>query len=961
MKRCRFLSVLLVVVMAIGMVPSAAFAADTDTSAEETAETTTTTDESFDNPPEVPDVIEYDGITYYDAGSTHFDDSEIFIEDLLEADTDYLDGHNPAELWQYLAYAIQDRYGSDTDDDKFKTDFDNAIHQGTALDINLMSDGSSTYRGRDDEYNVNYTGLDYAGSLQEAGEEIEDHIFSWYRSAGGGREDQYGGDNNAAVAQNNTLLQATSSQDVYYMLTGAFKTSGTNKKGHYQALGIIFSDFAITPVFPSDESYYPTQRSTNKDLTAVESNSNLRNDTNTTATMSQTVTNNVTTTATSTINGSNGYSLNETVSAGVNVKVVNASVNVNFGQTFSSGWSEQNSTATSDSQANTITVTLPPYTFAAINQYDSTTTSTTNYNCPCALTYNVTIVEYTLDPSSNNAKCSTQILTTFTNTATSDLHRRGVINKDHVGQDDLNFTQLYSDHSDLEAYVEDLSVCMPMSGAGATFTVTEDSFSNELGSLMPIYPLNAVALTYPMTQMTLLPGQEYNLRTIELTGTNRYLGAYFGFSKILGHWILVDEEGNDITDTTNVASIDADPISGHQILTAGNESGTVYVKYMIDEDCYTSETTQGTFTTNEDLAGTASVKFVVTGTDDSLEAGHIEVTGELTGIVGDEPAAIDGPLTAVVYDATDKQVDKPVSWEAREVSGITVENNAVSFSAPGTYHIRAVCGNVRSEWVEVTAEERSLDSVVIPESREIALNDNPGLNLDNIQVLTYDQFGDLFDTDSEVSWNVSGGASIDGGYAIFPDAGTYTLTAEVGGITSNEMTVTVLGEEESALDWGYDNDITDSETLAGFDGNSSCTRAQAVTFLWRMAGCPEVSDTDLPFTDVNESDWYSQAVAWAAENGITNGTGENTFSPDKTCSRAEIVTLIWNMKGKPGAVNSGKFEDVASDAWYADAVDWIQSMDIVNGTGEATFSPNADCTRSQILIMLYRFHRIYSA
>ena len=98
-----------------------------------------------------------------------------------------------------------------------------------------------------------------------------------------------------------------------------------------------------------------------------------------------------------------------------------------------------------------------------------------------------------------------------------------------------------------------------------------------------------------------------------------------------------------------------------------------------------------------------------------------------------------------------------------------------------------------------------------------------------------------------------------------------------------------------------------------------------------------------------------------AENGITNGTGENTFSPDKTCSRAEIVTLIWNMKGKPGAVNSGKFEDVASDAWYADAVDWIQSMDIVNGTGEATFSPNADCTRSQILIMLYRFHRIYSA
>ena len=132
----------------------------------------------------------------------------------------------------------------------------------------------------------------------------------------------------------------------------------------------------------------------------------------------------------------------------------------------------------------------------------------------------------------------------------------------------------------------------------------------------------------------------------------------------------------------------------------------------------------------------------------------------------------------------------------------------------------------------------------------------------------------------------------------------------------------------------------------------TCTRAQIVTFLWRAAGSPEPKST-VSFADVPADSYYAKAVAWAVENGITLGTGDGTFSPNATCTRAQSVTFLYRALGTaPTTVNG--FTDVTADAFYADAVAWAVESGVTNGTSASTFSPNNGCTRAQIVTFLYR-------
>ena len=157
-----------------------------------------------------------------------------------------------------------------------------------------------------------------------------------------------------------------------------------------------------------------------------------------------------------------------------------------------------------------------------------------------------------------------------------------------------------------------------------------------------------------------------------------------------------------------------------------------------------------------------------------------------------------------------------------------------------------------------------------------------------------------------------------------------------------------------AVAWAVENGITKGTTATTFSPNATCTRAQAVTFLWRAAGSPEPKTSTMPFTDVNAGSYYYDAVLWAVENGITKGTSDTTFSPNMTCSRAQIVAFLWRSEKSPAAGTANPFADVKSTAYYADAVLWAVKEDITKGTTSTTFSPNADCTRAQIVTFLYR-------
>ncbi len=155
-----------------------------------------------------------------------------------------------------------------------------------------------------------------------------------------------------------------------------------------------------------------------------------------------------------------------------------------------------------------------------------------------------------------------------------------------------------------------------------------------------------------------------------------------------------------------------------------------------------------------------------------------------------------------------------------------------------------------------------------------------------------------------------------------------------------------------AVAWAVSQGITTGTSATTFSPDASCTRGQIVTFLWRAAGSPSPKGTS-SFADVPAESYYAQAVAWAVENGITNGTGEGTFSPDTPCDRSQSVTFLFRALGGKTAGDAA-FSDVPAGSYYASAVAWAAEQGITTGTSSTTFSPNDTCTRGQIVTFLYR-------
>ncbi|MBQ6263014.1 MAG: S-layer homology domain-containing protein [Clostridia bacterium] len=155
--------------------------------------------------------------------------------------------------------------------------------------------------------------------------------------------------------------------------------------------------------------------------------------------------------------------------------------------------------------------------------------------------------------------------------------------------------------------------------------------------------------------------------------------------------------------------------------------------------------------------------------------------------------------------------------------------------------------------------------------------------------------------------------------------------------------------------WAVENGITEGTSGTTFSPNAPCTRCQVVTFLWRAAGKPEPKGSDNPFRDVKDGDYFCKAVLWAAENGITTGTTETAFSPDAPCTRGQIVTFLWRAAGKPEPKGpKNPFRDVKSRDYFCKAVLWAAENGITAGTTATTFSPGSVCTRGQAVTFLYR-------
>jgi len=195
--------------------------------------------------------------------------------------------------------------------------------------------------------------------------------------------------------------------------------------------------------------------------------------------------------------------------------------------------------------------------------------------------------------------------------------------------------------------------------------------------------------------------------------------------------------------------------------------------------------------------------------------------------------------------------------------------------------------------------------------------------------------------------------------------GEYTFTMPDSKVTV-EVTFVEAGDELSFVDvaksdyyydavkWAVDNGVTTGVTDTIFAPGNPCTRAQTVTFLWRAAGMPQAANRVNPFTDVSVNDYYYEAVLWAVENGITGGTTATTFSPNATCTRAQVVTFLWRYSKEDASILP-MFTDVAEGDYYYGAVAWAVENGVTTGVTDTTFAPGNPCTRGQIVTFLYRY------
>ena len=928
------------------------------------------------------------GVTYFGVDSDHFADStKLFIQDMLSARNKKLDNKSTAALWQYLAYCIQDDHGRGTGTGKFKRQFDDVLKEGLAYATGSTGTYAVNHHSGDNNYNVRSSGLIYANSVAAATVAMEKNVHEGYKDAGGKR--------GSSVKENESLRNDTDPDDVFWMATGAYKTSGKNKKGHYQALGVLFSDFTITTILPEDDgNFYQTTTSTPKANSNTYA-SNVKNMTNVPVSAQQEISNTTSTTATSTISGSKSYGFEESLEVGYEVGLLGGKGHANLtftaSQTIESGWSEEKSKSDEQTTTYNVGVELPAYTNIMMKQNESEATTTTKYNCPVALNFNVTIVEYTLDPSYNNADPRTQVLATFGANARKNLRQRGVVEFTLTDPNGITWEKLYNNHSGLRNIVEtQLAATAPMASAGATFTVVDKAVTSEISGLAPIYSLRQIKTTNDVMEYNLSTGEYLYVDTIGLEGLNAQNAVYYGFNPEKGHWILVDAKGKELNDVSDdyIAKLDTDSVTGYTKLIAGKTEGIVYLKYVIDEDVYATAEKPKSYATNNSLHSTAMI--AVNVSREAFNEGTITIAGELTGIAGDPAKAIEGKdgLTVEIRDPSMKKHSRPVVWDAQELptDGITVKNNQISFTKEGTFHVRAKTGEVFSDWYEVTAlPARKLTTITIPEMLTVDYKLEHTVNLAALQVSYKDQYGADWTPVPALTWSCADeGVSIDeNGVLTIPSVGTYTVTAEGGGIASNTMTITVIDSTTKVTAFTPEARTLSSSggsvefTITGVylpdtgiliqanDSIKAMTTGTATEQKATLTFPANDTENDQPYTVTNSLDSRTAAVTVAKKysGGSSSGGGGGGGGGGGTAKSAYMITVENTKNGE--VVSSHKTADkgdtvtltATPDKGYAirriivtDSSD--QKLTLTEKDGKYTFTmPSSNVTVKTTFIM----------
>ncbi len=621
------------------------------------------------------ETITYDGVTYYNTHVDDFTSQRAIMLDFMSAKNPELDGYSMADLWILTACALDSDYSC------------SSSTANSQMEVLKQALKSTPISGKwNDYYHGNYREAQignykaWVGNLFWEGDEQSGHmecIVSFSRYNGG---------------------------DYSYDL-------------HIQ-----FKNPRVVALLPSNDeggkNYVSTQ------ITVPDPNGDSvvenvgKNKSSVPYTFTYEVVNRSESTFSNSTNTTVSAELSATYEVGITTKVglVEASEKGTFGvkSAFEKSWSESYQQSGSKETKTSTEITLPPYTCLLLKHGKSTTTLKRNYNCPIGLVYDVEFY-----PVNNNYSGHWFFGGTKANglDGRADLQKRAInegYRTDITDREGVKWTTGNKfPNADVKNAIELISSHAPMSTVGATMTESKVSDATSI-VVSPISPLWRIEPSISKLDMKI--GETSDTKDIKLNGYNSNGGAYYGFNPEYGHWIVVDEDGKEFTNTfDSPVKLTKNALKGLTSFKAV-KPGKCYLKYLIDENSYSSSEQIDKSTKNSDLFETAMVEVTVTqiGTDKvySKQLGDktVKVRGAFTGTVGYKPEKIedDGKLEVSFFDDTEMEIEPDdYIWVKQELKGITLDSNGnVQFSKEGTYHVQLRSPDqktIYSEWIPITA------------------------------------------------------------------------------------------------------------------------------------------------------------------------------------------------------------------------------------------------------------------
>lgn len=651
-----------------------------------------------------------DGLTYYNVHSQNFQIKEKFLRDLMSNKSSELGNRSMAQLWMELGTGMAIGW-ENLKEESGLTNLSPAFNYDKTKAAATMLQGitNDNRSAQSDNFKAGSSQVIYATSMDNAATQLLYALPTDLYNMGDVKNifRPYPSDQADAAKQKKDVVAAVC----------------WGYQNNCLAIAeVYFTDFKVVALLPdnSGKNYVTTMLRDSKKPERTYA-SNVKNMTLSTVQASQNVSTGWQSSVSSQVNSSSAYAYSEAIKIGAKHNFAIAEVSAEFSfsatQTFTNGWSKTTTDTKTGNLSETVSVSLPPYTNVLLEQGSTSTEAETRYNCPIGLRYNV-LIKYITETSANaglvkSAEFSGQFGQNSGGDARADLYRRAIQLGDMTVDDEINWKSVNAVAGVNDA-IKTITSHVPMSDTGAIFRETRDTTYTEVKSIVPLEPLAVVKIVPPSPtdqnylHKTLKMGESSYTNYLTLRGENRYGAEYYGFSPRNGHWIVTKPDGTEWKDDTAPVKVDVDSATGFTRYT-GIKPGTCYLKYIIDENVYSTVNSATTFTKNSDLLNTATLEVTVSGVKEELNpTGTITITGNYFGLVGSDPDALDGPdgLNVSIRDMSGKELDVKYYWEKQELDSRGIQFNAenkVTFTQTGKYHVRVVCDDIaaKSNWYEI--------------------------------------------------------------------------------------------------------------------------------------------------------------------------------------------------------------------------------------------------------------------